>query len=192
MSSPAKLTDTQRAILFEASQRKDRCLISPKTLKAAAAQKVATKLLKAGLVREIKAKTGMEAWRRDEETGQAYSLKLTDAGLKAIAADERGSQSIPSTAVPQNTNEDSRMRRPQQIWRRPGAQRPTRELRRRGRPLAHNNELVSHFNNLGDRSFLITHKVRPIDLGQAHFQALWRAKSKRHHPVKNSYCLWLF
>ena len=107
MSSPAKLTDTQRAILFEASQRKDRCLIPPKTLKAAAAQKVATKLLKAGLVREIKAKTGMEAWRRDKETGQAYSLKLTDAGLKAIAADERGSQSIPSTAVPQNTSEDS-------------------------------------------------------------------------------------
>ena len=58
--------------------------------------------------------------------------------------------------------------------------------------LAHNNELVSHFNNLGDRSFLITHKVRPIDLGQAHFQALWRAKSKRHHPIKNRYCLWLF
>ena len=106
MSSPAKLTDTQCAILSEASERKDRCLIPPKTLKAAAAQKVATKLLKAGLVREIKAKTGMEAWRRDEETGQAYSLKLTDAGLKAIAADERGSQSIPSTAVPQNTNED--------------------------------------------------------------------------------------
>ena len=107
MSSPAKLTDTQFAILFEASERKDRCLIPPKTLKAAAAQKVATKLLKAGLVREIKAKTGMEAWRRDEETGQAYSLKLTDAGLKAIAADERGSQSILSTAVPPNTNEDS-------------------------------------------------------------------------------------
>ena len=42
----------------------------------------------------------------DEETGQAYSLQLTDAGLKAIAGDERGSQSIPSTAVPQNTNED--------------------------------------------------------------------------------------
>src|SRR5208337_1312969 len=107
MNSPAKLTDRQFAILSEASQRKDRCLIPPKTVKAAAAQKVATKLMKAGLVREIKAKTGMEAWRRDDETGQAYSLKLTDAGLKAIAADERGSQSIPSTAVPQNTNEDS-------------------------------------------------------------------------------------
>ena len=89
MNSPAKLTDTQFAILSEASQRKDRCLIPPKTLKGGAAQKLAAKLLTAGLVREIKAKTGKEAWRRDEETGQAYSLKLTDAGLKAIAADER-------------------------------------------------------------------------------------------------------
>ena len=60
MNSPAKLTDTQFAMLSEASQRKDRCLIPPKTLKAAAAQKVATKLLKAGLVREIKAKTGAQ------------------------------------------------------------------------------------------------------------------------------------
>ena len=106
MSSPAKLTDTQRAILFEASKRKDRCLIAPKTLKAAATQKVAAKLLKAGLVSEIKAKSGMEIWRRDEETGQAYSLKLTVAGLKAIPADERGSQSIPSTAGSPNTNDD--------------------------------------------------------------------------------------
>ena len=30
MNSPAKLTDTQFAILSEASQRKDRCLIPPK------------------------------------------------------------------------------------------------------------------------------------------------------------------
>ena len=107
MSSLAKLTDTQLAILSAASQRKDHCLIAPKTLKAGALQKVATKLLTAGLAREIKAKAGMEAWRRDEETGQAYSLKLTDAGLKVIGADERNSQSIPSTAVSPNTNEDS-------------------------------------------------------------------------------------
>ncbi len=71
MNSPAKLTDTQFSILSEASQRKDRCLIPPKTLKAAATQKVAAKLLKAGLVREIKAKAGVEAWRRRDETGEA-------------------------------------------------------------------------------------------------------------------------
>jgi Protein of unknown function (DUF3489) len=106
MRSPAKLTDAQFAILFEASKRKDRCLIAPKTLKAAAAQKVAAKLLTASLVREIKAKTGMEAWRRDEETCEAYSLKLTDAGLKAIAADERCSQPTRSTDISPNTGED--------------------------------------------------------------------------------------
>ena len=49
-----------------------------------------------------RSKRRREAWRRDEETGQAYSLKLTDAGLKAIAADERGSQSIPSSVRPEN------------------------------------------------------------------------------------------
>ena len=92
MNSPAKLTDTQLAILSAASQREDRCLIAPKNLKGGAAQKVAAKLLAAGLAREIKAKTGMALWRRDEEAGQAYSLKLTAAGLKAIAVDEGDSQ----------------------------------------------------------------------------------------------------
>jgi hypothetical protein len=104
MTSPAKLTDTQLAILSAASQRGDRCLIAPSTLKGGAAQKVAAKLLTAGLVREIKAKAGMEAWRRDDETGQAYSLKLTDAGLQAIAGNECSAQSMLSAGV-RNTND---------------------------------------------------------------------------------------
>jgi Protein of unknown function (DUF3489) len=107
MSSPTKLADTQLLILSAASQREDRCLIAPKTLKGGAAQKVAAKLLTAGLVREIKAKAGMEAWRRDEETGQAYSLKLTTAGLKAIAVDARDSQSMPSRGVAPNADDDA-------------------------------------------------------------------------------------
>jgi Protein of unknown function (DUF3489) len=102
--SPVPAPLRQLAILSEASQRRDRCLIAPKTLKGAAAEKIAAKLLKAGLVREIKAKSGMEAWRRDEGTGQAYSL-ITDAGLKAIAADERDSRSTPDTDVSANANE---------------------------------------------------------------------------------------
>ncbi len=104
MSSQAKLTDTQFRLLSAASQREDRCLMAPKNLKGGAAQKVAAKLLTAGLVREIKAKAGMEPWRRDLETGQAYSLKLTVAGLKAIAVDKCSSQSMPCTGVP-NTND---------------------------------------------------------------------------------------
>ena len=107
MSSPAKLTDTQLVLLSAASQREDRCLIAPKNLKGGAAQKVAAKLLAAGLVREIKAKPGMAVWRRDEEAGQAYSLKLTAAGLKAIAVDEGDSQPSASTGASPNANEGS-------------------------------------------------------------------------------------
>ena len=93
MSSLAKLTDTQFRLLSAASQREDRCLVAPKNLKGGAAQKVAAKLVAAGLVREVKARTEMAIWRRDEETGQAYSLKLTATGLKAIAVDEEDLQS---------------------------------------------------------------------------------------------------
>jgi hypothetical protein len=81
--------------------------MAPSNLKGGAAQKVAAKLLAAGLVREIKAKTGMEAWRRDEETGQAYSLKFTAAGLKAIPLDDRGSRSMPTVDIAPNANDDS-------------------------------------------------------------------------------------
>jgi hypothetical protein len=94
-------------ILSAASQREDRCLIAPKNLKGGAAQKVAAKLLATGLVREIKAKPGMAVWRRDEEAGQAYSLKLTAAGLKAIAVDEGDSQPDASTGASPTANEDS-------------------------------------------------------------------------------------
>lgn len=53
-----KLTDAQLLILSEAAQREDRCLTMPKGLKAGPAQKVSSKLLAEGLVREIRAKSG--------------------------------------------------------------------------------------------------------------------------------------
>lgn len=82
------LSDTQLVMMSAAAQREDRCLVAPQNLKGAAARKVAEKLVAFGLVREIRAKPGISAWRRDEETGQSYALKLTAAGLKAIAVDE--------------------------------------------------------------------------------------------------------
>ena len=39
-------------------------------------------------MREIKAKKGAAVWRREEKAEQAYSLKLTAAGLKAMVANE--------------------------------------------------------------------------------------------------------
>jgi hypothetical protein len=78
-----KLTDTQLLMLSAAAQREDRILAMPPKLNGGAAQKVAAKLIAAGLVKEVKAKTGAPAWRRDAETEQSFALKLTAAGLKA-------------------------------------------------------------------------------------------------------------
>jgi hypothetical protein len=58
------------------------------TLKGATAQKVARKLISAGFVKEVKAKASDPIWRRDEESGASYALKLTAAGAKAIAVDD--------------------------------------------------------------------------------------------------------
>ncbi len=82
-----KLTDTELVMMSAAARRDDHDLEPPKSMKASTAAKVAAKLIASGLVREIKAKKGAAAWRRDEKTGQAYSLKLTAAGLKAIVVD---------------------------------------------------------------------------------------------------------
>ena len=83
-----KLTDTQRVLLSAAAQRKDLFLVAPPTLKGATAQKVASKLISAGLVKEVKAKASNPIWRRDQESGASYALKLTAAGAKAIAVDD--------------------------------------------------------------------------------------------------------
>jgi Protein of unknown function (DUF3489) len=83
-----KLTDTQLVMLSAARQRDDRCLVAAPSLKGAAAQKIASRLIAAGLAKEIKAKAGAPLWRRDDEAGISYALKLTAAGAKAIAIDE--------------------------------------------------------------------------------------------------------
>jgi hypothetical protein len=80
-----KLSDTQLIMLSAAAQRDDRSLTPLEKPKGAAADKVAMKLIAAGLVREVKAKAGMPVWRRDEQNAQSYALKLTAAGLKVIA-----------------------------------------------------------------------------------------------------------
>jgi hypothetical protein len=83
-----KLTDTQLVMLSAAAMREDRCLTLSPSLRGAQVGKTGEKLIKAGLVREVKAKPSSPVWRRDDETGLAYALKLTAAGAKAIAVDE--------------------------------------------------------------------------------------------------------
>jgi hypothetical protein len=87
----AKLTDTQLLMLSAATQRDDRCLVASANLKGGAVHKVAAKLIAAGLAKEVRAEAGTPVWRRDEQAGQSYSLKLTAAGVKAIAIDDGSS-----------------------------------------------------------------------------------------------------
>src|SRR5271170_5017213 len=84
----AKLTDTQLVMLSAASQRDDRCLVASPNLRGGAAQKVAAKFIAAGLAKEVRAEAGTPVWRREEQAGQSYSLKLTAASAKAIAIDD--------------------------------------------------------------------------------------------------------
>lgn len=102
-----KLTNTQLVILSAAAQRDDRCLFAPKSLKGGAAQKVAAKLTAAGLVKEIKAKAGMAIWRRDSEASQDYSLRLTAAGLRAIAVDDGGAEAGAGENAPASVSGDT-------------------------------------------------------------------------------------
>ena len=95
-----KQSDAEFATISAAAQREDRCLAPPPKLKPAVRQKVAEKLIEAGLVREVRAKPGMPVWRREEETGIEYSLKLTAAGARAGAirqADDRDQESRAAT-----------------------------------------------------------------------------------------------
>jgi hypothetical protein len=84
-----KLNDTQLVLLSAASQRDDHCLVPTEGPKRAQAQRAVTKLLEAGLVREIKAKAGapVAARRNDWRT---YALKLTAAGAEGDRVDETG------------------------------------------------------------------------------------------------------
>ena len=83
-----KLTDTQIVMLSTAAQRDDRCLVAPQNLKGDAVQKVSAKLIDAGLAKEIKAKPGAPVWRQDEPD-HPFALKLTAAGVRAIAVNNR-------------------------------------------------------------------------------------------------------
>lgn len=95
-----KLTDAQLGTMSAAAQRKDHCLSAPATIKGAALSKVSAKLVKLGLACEIEAKPGAPIWRRDN-TGQGRALKLTAAGLKAIAVDQGAPDAIESDEAPQ-------------------------------------------------------------------------------------------
>ena len=64
-----RLTDTQLVILSAASQREDRGVELLANVQGKAAGKVVAKLVRAGLLEEMKASGSLPVWRRDDESG---------------------------------------------------------------------------------------------------------------------------
>jgi hypothetical protein len=83
----ARLTDMQHVILSAASQRDDRGIELPANLKGAAARKVADKLIRSGLLEEVRAAGSLPVWRRDDDSGP-MALCITKTGLEAIGIDD--------------------------------------------------------------------------------------------------------
>jgi Protein of unknown function (DUF3489) len=93
----SKLTDTQLIILSAASQREDRGVELPAKVKGEAARKVVDKLVRAGLLEEVRAGGSLPVWRRDDESG-AMALRITKSGLEAIGIEDV------AVAAPQETS----------------------------------------------------------------------------------------
>ena len=92
----ARLTDMQLVILSAASQRDDRGVELPANLKGAAARKVADKLIRSGLLEEVRAAGSLPVWRRDDDSG-AMVLRITKTGLEAIDVEDEATAALKET-----------------------------------------------------------------------------------------------
>ena len=65
----SRLTDTQLVILSSASRRNDRGVDLPANVTGEAVRKAVDKLIRTGLLEEVRANGSLLAWRRDVEAG---------------------------------------------------------------------------------------------------------------------------
>lgn len=90
----AKLTETQLIVLSAAAARDDGIAIMPAKMNKAAASKVGSSLVTRKLMREVRSKSGMPIWRKDEDD-RPISLVITRAGRNAIGADVDAASKAP-------------------------------------------------------------------------------------------------
>src|SRR5262245_18368538 len=81
----SKLIDTQLVILSSALRRNDRGVDLPATVTGEPVRKAVDKLMRAGLLEEVRANSSLLAWRRDAEAGP-MALRITQQGLEAVGA----------------------------------------------------------------------------------------------------------
>ena len=89
-----KLNDTHLVLLSAAAQHQNRLLPRPDHLGDRAAQSLATKLMRAGLVDEVTVLSGQPHWHADDEA-RRVGLRITAQGLAAIGLDEADERCAP-------------------------------------------------------------------------------------------------
>src|SRR3984893_9168417 len=94
----SKLTDTQLIIPSAASQRDDRGVELPANVKGEAARKLVDKLIRAGLLEEVRTGGALPVWRRDDDSG-AMALRITKTGLEAIDVEDVATAAAKETSV---------------------------------------------------------------------------------------------
>jgi hypothetical protein len=67
-----------------------------KVAKGEAARKVVDKLIRAGLLEEVRAGSSLPVWRRDDS--EAMALRITKTGLEAIDVEDEPTDSYPAEA----------------------------------------------------------------------------------------------
>ena len=117
----AKLTDTQLIVLSKAAGREDGIATIPDRFNKAAAAKVAASLVSRKLMREVRSKPGMPAWRDDDE-GRGTSLVITQEGRQAIGIEE--GETEPSNRTPAEDEPRVQPRRPSARKRRASINEP--------------------------------------------------------------------
>jgi hypothetical protein len=93
-----RLTDTQRTILSSASRRNDRGVDLPVNVTGEALRKAVDKLIRTGLLEEVRAHGSLLAWRRDAEAGP-IALRITKQGLEAVGVKDDADGAAPETSI---------------------------------------------------------------------------------------------
>src|SRR6516162_3152973 len=94
----ARLTDTQLVILSSASRGNDRGGDLPANVTGEALRKAVDKLIRTGLLEEVRANGSLLAWRRDAEAGP-MALRITKRGLEAIGVKDTAVGAPTETSV---------------------------------------------------------------------------------------------
>jgi Protein of unknown function (DUF3489) len=96
-----KLTDTHLVLLSAAAQDEAHLLPRPDHLRGTAADALATKLIRAGLVEEVTTRSGQPHWRLEDDA--TVGLRITPTGLAAIGlvADEPSAPTLDREPDPQ-------------------------------------------------------------------------------------------